>query len=223
VQSDARVRTGSGRGPGIKETGDLFSQVFSPDGNDLIGFSDRFIPLDVFEFERHPRDLFSLSTPNVLPAPPFSGIGLHLLPGEEDGVAEGLEEAEGVVDDDDPFDRGFSCVAGILLRLVEDQRHAPPEFLEGRGRFDEDGFPLVEEAPHVAFRDRESDAGDLGHTLVLSLPGYIKVTHSRENKCPPHADATGFLPGITHLKQQRTKKILDQIRRQIYAILWRAV
>ena len=53
------------------------------------------------------------------------------------------------------------------MGLVEDEFHAVPEFLEDGGGFDEDSFTVLEEPWGVLLRDREGDAGDLGHRLRL--------------------------------------------------------
>ncbi len=53
------------------------------------------------------------------------------------------------------------------MGLVEDEFHAAPEFFEDGGGLDEDGLFVLEEPWDVFLRDREGDAGDLGHRLCL--------------------------------------------------------
>ena len=128
--------------------------------------------MDILEFEGHPGPLSGHRLPDPDPLPPLlvRDVGFCLLPGEEDRVPEGLEEREGVVVDDDLFDRRFPDVAGLLVGLVEDEFHAAPEFFEDGGGLDEDGFAVFEEALHVVFGHGEGDAGDLAHFL-RPLPG----------------------------------------------------
>jgi len=125
----------------------------------------------------------TLPDPNSLPSPLALDVGLCLLSREEDRVAEGFEEREGVVVDDDPPDRRLPGVAGVLTGLVEDEFHAAPEFFEDGGGFDEDGFAVPEEPGHEVFRDGEGDAGDIRHQL---------------HPCPSEDEPVVLLEDLTH-------------------------
>src|SRR5690554_3006850 len=93
---------------------DSLSQVLSPDRDEPLRLLHCIVFSDILEFEGHPVLLLALAfpDPNPLPSLLVLDIGFDLLSREEDRVAEGLEEREGVVADDDPFDRRLSGVAG---------------------------------------------------------------------------------------------------------------
>ena len=148
---------------------DLLPEIPSSDRDKLLRLSDSLVFPDILEFEGHPGPLSGhlLPDPDSLPALLVLHVSFYLLLGEEDRVPEGLEGREGVFVDDDLFDRRFPDVAGILVRLVEDDFHAGFEFLEDGGRLDEDGFSFCKEALHVMFGHGERDAGDLGHRSGL--------------------------------------------------------
>ena len=100
----------------------------------------RIILPDTLEFERHPGPLsrLALPDPDVLPPLLALDVGSGLVSREEYRVAEGLEERERVVADDDPPERRLSGVAGVLVGLVEDEFHAAVEDFVDGGGFDED-------------------------------------------------------------------------------------
>jgi len=153
---------------------DLPPEILPPDRDEPLGFPGSVVAADILEFERHPGSFFgfALPDPDPLPPPLALQVGFDLIPGEEDRIPKGLEEREGVIVDNDPPDRRLPDVAGILPGLVEDEFHAAPEFFEDGGGFDEDGFSFGEEPGHEGFGDREGDAGDVGHDLVLGTTLY---------------------------------------------------
>ncbi len=148
---------------------DLLPEIPSPDRNEPLWLHHRIVLLDLPELEGHPGPLSGRLLPDPDPLPPLLvlDVGFCLLPCEEDRVPEGLEKREGVIVDDDLLNRRLPGVAGILMGLVEDEFHTWLEFFEDGGGLDEDGLFVPEEPGHEVFRDREGDAGDLGHRLRL--------------------------------------------------------